>query len=116
MRFPRMTTRRWMLAVAVVALLMGGVVVAVRATRRSREYRQIAVWHAAMRDLCLGEAYEYQYAYDHRAAGDHRAETDWPRYEAHERALARHHDGLAAKYDRAARYPWLPVEPDPPEP
>jgi hypothetical protein len=23
---------------------------------------------------------------------------------------------LARKYERAARYPWLPVEPDPPEP
>jgi hypothetical protein len=23
---------------------------------------------------------------------------------------------LAAKYERAARYPWLPVAPDPPEP
>jgi hypothetical protein len=69
-----------------------------------------------MRDLCLGEAYDYQYAYDHRAAGDHRAVTDWPRNEAHERALARYHDDLAAKYDRAALYPWLPIEPDPPEP
>ncbi len=25
-------------------------------------------------------------------------------------------DELARKYERAARYPWLPVEPDPPEP
>jgi hypothetical protein len=27
-----------------------------------------------------------------------------------------YHRDLAAKYERAARYPWLPVEPDPPEP
>jgi hypothetical protein len=26
------------------------------------------------------------------------------------------HRGLAAKYERAARYPWLPVAPDPLEP
>jgi hypothetical protein len=25
-------------------------------------------------------------------------------------------DRVAEKYERAARYPWLPVEPDPPEP
>jgi hypothetical protein len=25
-------------------------------------------------------------------------------------------EALAVKYRRAARYPWLPVEPDPPEP
>lgn len=26
------------------------------------------------------------------------------------------HDQMAIKYERAARYPWLPVPPDPPEP
>jgi hypothetical protein len=29
---------------------------------------------------------------------------------------ADHHTLLARKYERAACYPWLPVEPDPPEP
>jgi hypothetical protein len=29
---------------------------------------------------------------------------------------ADHHASLARKYEEAARYPWLPVEPDPPEP
>jgi hypothetical protein len=32
------------------------------------------------------------------------------------RASARFHDALRAKYDRAARYPWIRVSPDPPEP
>jgi hypothetical protein len=36
--------------------------------------------------------------------------------EAGERTLARHYDALAAKYRDAARFPWLPVEPDPPQP
>jgi hypothetical protein len=26
------------------------------------------------------------------------------------------HEAMADKYERAARYPWLCVEPDPPEP
>jgi hypothetical protein len=30
-------------------------------------------------------------------------------------AMAVHYAALARKYERAARYPWLPVEPDPPE-
>jgi hypothetical protein len=34
---------------------------------------------------------------------------------AHER-FAIHHAELQAKYERAARHPWLPVEPDPPPP
>jgi hypothetical protein len=37
---------------------------------------------------------------------------------AYDRMMDRadHHASLARKYERAARYPWLPVEPDPPEP
>jgi hypothetical protein len=27
-----------------------------------------------------------------------------------------YYQSLASKYQHAARYPWLPVEPDPPEP
>jgi hypothetical protein len=32
------------------------------------------------------------------------------------RRLAEYAHNLRMKYERAARYPWLPVEPDPPEP
>lgn len=32
------------------------------------------------------------------------------------RDLLAYHTSLRQKYERAARYPWLPVEPDPPEP
>ena len=27
-----------------------------------------------------------------------------------------YYESMARKYERAARYPWLPVEPDPPMP
>jgi hypothetical protein len=33
-----------------------------------------------------------------------------------ELASVRYHFKMAEKYEHAARYPWLPVEPDPPEP
>jgi hypothetical protein len=36
--------------------------------------------------------------------------------EAHQRALAWYHHALAVKYRRAALYPWLAVERDPPAP
>jgi hypothetical protein len=29
---------------------------------------------------------------------------------------ANHHTAMAHKYEHAARYLWLPIEPDPPEP
>ena len=32
------------------------------------------------------------------------------------RAEARYHEALRIKYERAARRPWILVEPDPPEP
>jgi hypothetical protein len=32
------------------------------------------------------------------------------------RARARFHDALRLKYERASRYPWISVRPDPPEP
>ena len=32
------------------------------------------------------------------------------------RQRAIYHAALRRKYERAARYPWLPVPPDPPEP
>jgi hypothetical protein len=35
---------------------------------------------------------------------------DWPT------PLSLYHDRMKAKYECAARYPWLPVEPDPPKP
>jgi hypothetical protein len=35
---------------------------------------------------------------------------------AHNAALLRYHEGLQRKYEAAARHPWDPVEPDPPEP
>jgi hypothetical protein len=34
----------------------------------------------------------------------------------HSDELIEYHTFLVEKYERAARYPWLPVEPDPPEP
>jgi hypothetical protein len=29
---------------------------------------------------------------------------------------AKYHEAMSRKYEHAARYPWLPVAPDPPEP
>jgi hypothetical protein len=33
-----------------------------------------------------------------------------------DQALSDYHQQMLEKYAFAARYPWLPVEPDPPEP
>jgi hypothetical protein len=60
--------------------------------------------------------------WDQRTAESHSAD-EWDRMADEARASAAHsarraayHSRLRSKYERAARYPWLPVAPDPPEP
>jgi hypothetical protein len=94
MRLPRVrfTVRRLMIAVAVVALAIG-------MFARSRQMSKIADRHAAqilehsqMMPLPNGA---FVMLLDNRG--------QW-------------HQAMVAKYRRAARRPWLPVEPDPHEP
>jgi hypothetical protein len=48
MRLPRMTTRRWMVAVAVVALSLGGSLYTVRLKRKRDRCLARAAWHSTM--------------------------------------------------------------------
>jgi hypothetical protein len=114
MRLPRMTTRRWMVAVALVSIPLSGY--------KSRQLKQ-------RHDYFLSRL-EYHARREDEAVGWER--TDRIMVEREKRAgsrcddLRRHLDqisqgveyysALARKYRRAARYPWLLVEPDPPEP
>jgi hypothetical protein len=99
MRLPRMTTRRWMLAVAVVAVLAAGFVWCKRRHDRFAElassyYRESeslpAFWSGSI------EAFEGPQGLPYRRRG--------------------YLHLLSVKYEYAARHPWLPVELDPPLP
>jgi hypothetical protein len=48
MRVPRMTTRRWMIVVAVVALSLGAYVCVARLKRQRDRYLAKATWHSGM--------------------------------------------------------------------
>jgi hypothetical protein len=96
MRLPRMTTRRWMIAVSVVGLVMGGIVGGVRLKRRHDYYLSRAQHHNTMVEIYIRKG----------------VETLDPRYQR----LLFYHGTVARKYWHAASYPWLPVEPDPPMP
>ena len=96
----RFTVRRMMVAVAVAA---GGLVLYLYVREKSeplaRGYQSMANEHAIR---------VYQLA-------------TWPventpEKKARTRAGIAHHSALESKYQRAARYPWLPVAPDPTEP
>ncbi len=96
MRLPRMTTRRWMVAVAVVAFAIP----AARIGNQWLAYRQKAVYHAEVAERGSILFLEFYAKYARRLRPKHVA----------------YHAALARKYDYAARHPWLAVEPDPFEP
>jgi hypothetical protein len=107
MRLPHMTTRRWMVAVAVVAVVMGG---GIWLRERRRSFESLAAYHQSKLDRFL----------IWRSLDDltvirlfHR---DLKPLTTDEAKIATWHAAMARKYEQAARYPWLPVELDPPEP
>ena len=100
MRMPRFrfTVRRMMVAVAIVAMLLGAWAAL---ARRTANLRQVALEHG-------------------QKAGRLEIETVTSAISQGEAArrmeIVHWHDAMSAKYERAARYPWLTVAPDPPEP
>jgi hypothetical protein len=106
-----MTTRRLMIAVAVVAVLSAGAVsmhhrsirfldLASRHQRRVAEAREM-IFVSSMRELLK------------RNEGIGPVSFEGTR---HWGLLADYHKRMELKYRRAARYPWLPVAFDPPVP
>ncbi|SRR5579883_2155774 len=109
MRLPRMTTRLWMIVVAVVALSIA----AEQMRRKSARYRERAERHAKIEEACrksaallpLMKPSDYEIMCGRMVQATRL--SPW---------LAAYHAELRRKYEYAARYPWLPVEPDPPGP
>ena len=100
MRLPLVRfTLRWMMAAVAIAALAAG---AMRMGRRSPEYREAAEEHAICEDF-------------YRLALANESRMDDPSYPATCRARLDYHRIMREKYEFAARYPWLPVAPDPPE-
>jgi hypothetical protein len=126
MRLPRMTTRRWMVAILIVGLTLGGIVGGVRLKRR-RDYFLVRLeYHALMEQTAV----DLERSVRERLADMEREDveggvrilrlggsTDSVRRDI-ERVTRgiEHHSAMARKYHRAARHPWIAVEPDPPEP
>jgi hypothetical protein len=101
MRWPRIRIRTMMAAVVVAALALA--VYAGIERRRSRLQR-LAQHH-------------WEIVATHSVVGTDAKRTIFRASASlHNRQIAHYHVNLAHKYGRAARYPWLPVEPDPPGP
>ena len=134
MRLLRMTMWRWMVAVAVLALVMSGFV-GVRAVWQYVVSLNRVRHHAGMEDTLrwceqLGRDQLEPMALtedliepDLRAAGDAEpleilrvARDELRRYVALCHRQMEYHAAMVRKYRYVTRFPWLPVEPDPPEP
>jgi hypothetical protein len=86
-----------MVAVAIIGASLG---YAHRLRKLSARYRAMEAAHMVRMDrvrrhCIMGQAIEYRQLL---------------------KRIADHESKLCDKYERAARYPWLPVAPDPPEP
>ncbi len=104
---PQMTTRRWMVAVAVVAIGFAlWILVA-----RSRSYAIHSNYHGT-REAKIRWIVEDYKAGRVGYSGRWSIEVLIDR----ERRLITYHEALKRKYELASYRPWLPVEPDPPEP
>jgi hypothetical protein len=118
-----MTTRQWIVIVATVALLMGGL----RLLWLGSVYRKAALAHAAHENL----ARTLQRMVENEGKDERELEFDFgmwvePESEsvkakraAHARLnqeTAEYHAALKLKYERAASRPWVPLAQDPPPP
>ena len=138
MRLPRMTTRRLMIAVAVVAILStAGIMV-----RRSRDFARQAAFHAAEEERrrfllwAFAPGFEESFKQEQKdlvrlayvrnpirnpdlreqATQSHQdANEEHARMNALERQRG-YHAGLKQQYERAVTHPWEQVPLDPPEP
>lgn len=113
-----------MVAVAVVALLIGGTLEYARLKRLSREYagRALNARRAMARaKRSVGWSHEHWLAECRRFDQLEQASGNWyklvrPLSPEQAKKLVNYWEPVVAKYDRAARYPWLPAAPDPPRP
>jgi len=91
----RFTVRRMMIAVAIVAALLGWL-----GERRAR-FLRLSAHYGRLAKSYLDLQPDPQPGEYPDATGWRQIIWSW---------------GLRSKYERAARYPWLPIAPDPPEP
>jgi hypothetical protein len=112
----RFTVRRMMVTVASVALVIGGSIEYSRLKRLSTRYAYSAHIFGLQETTCRadgrlshGEWLDVSRRRFKLGLGQS-LKPEWCR------KLTPHYESLRLKYERAARYPWLPVSPDPPMP
>lgn len=109
MPLPRMTTRRWMIAVAVVGLWSAVLVLGVRRSASKWRRSMAAAYRDAERSM-LEQAQQFERA----MATDPANSSQYANQAAIVRRAAARFRWEGERYERAARYPSFPVPSDPP--
>jgi hypothetical protein len=112
-----MTTRRWMIAVAVVGILLGGLTLIVRHLVLRQAYLQRAALHEAWKAKIFvsPESPRYWEARWRDQWLERTGPYPWPDGPPFVPAISEYHDRMIAKWRYAADHPWQEVEPDPVE-
>ena len=117
-----------MLLIAIAGLAMGGGIWGYRMWRLSDEYevqarrhRTLALVYGHPEQVVPGSVAAAMGTSDDLRRQDLKKRVERLGAESREEAeqyakKADYYWAVVRKYERAARYPWLPVEPDPPEP
>jgi hypothetical protein len=111
----RFTVRRMMVAVAVVAVACGLAVEGPRLWTLRGQYLGLAEKYGYWEMRCNGSA-ELRQELTYVSLSQPRGPEPSPERLAKMKARGAHYGRLRAKYEHAARHPWLAVEPDPPAP
>jgi hypothetical protein len=114
MRLPRFRVRALMIAVAATAALLGG---GLAIKRREAAFQKSADYHylTYVDTFWSGPPTELIPAHP----DDEPSPVQWAKsmaWQEHKSRLMDYHQAMQAKYEHAARYPWLPVALDPPLP
>lgn len=99
-----------MIAVAIISIVLGS---AVKLKRRSTAFRHLSDYHRGQIRYVFCGPYDQNGEWIGQPSvfdQDMHSVTGVPRHKA------LWHVALSRKYERAARSPWFPVAPDPPEP
>jgi hypothetical protein len=121
-----------MIAIALIAIAIAGTLWGLKMRRLSKAYAATAQTHKRFEAVCRQfEADSRQIAESHDELRRLRSDDETPFFKemyerekhlstrmwesvAHSANNADHHAAMKRKYERAARYPWLTVDGDPP--
>lgn len=120
MRLPRLTTRRTMIVVAILALGFAAERPISRLARISSLRQNLAIVHAASeRQFRNASGITSRFALQAPTYGGLRPydiEAERRRRAAWQFRMAEYHGELSRRYERAAWYPWVAMAPNPPRP